>query len=602
MLDSAMTDSPLTIAGSAWRRDAETFKCAPVSHTIARIQAGFARLGLKIGETSGTLGGNRELSWLRARCDELDMEASGKGVSPALARASAFAELAERFSAGLYFRSLRFRQALPEATRVAGYDAFCQGAYLTGYRRGTAAEVKQAIPLTWLVAPKTADAASERLLAADALSQHWVSGWSLSRKAAVRLPWPLIERVSGTNGLASGNTLEEATIQGICEVLERFAAVSAIIEQPELPTIDPDSLPDDPAVAAFLRYCADRGIDWQIKDFSLGLGLPCIGLMMTDPRMKDAGNPLKTAYAYQRFRVAASPRPREALIRCLTEESQSRWRVFAADASNPYDILWHQLFKHLPEESGRPNPLYPLLRSYEYPGELSFMVQGPVVSFPPAAPDRDCGAEIAELERCIARLGSELMIVDLTHPILQFPTVRVVAPGVSNILCRLEREPGLDMERLTAISDDFCAAGQDFYLADGWLNDSAAGQDLAGLLVDHMRQHHSLKLHTTGLPRRPLRIPELLVPLLLRLRHLPGVAGCCETLALMHPEQARRYRHLAALARAGDGDALQAELRDPGPPGVLRALTAAVANPLRGVEDPAAAARIADLIASFYRS
>lgn len=585
---------------STRRRDAKTFKCAPVSDTIARIQAGFARLGLEVTETSGALGGHRELSWVRVRCAEFGMEAAGKGISPELARASALAELAERYSAGLYFRRLRYRQALPDATAIPGYARFGHGDYLPGYQQGAAADMDRAIPLGPLIAPKRADTATVDRLAADPLSQHWVSGWSLSRDASVQLPWPLIERLSGTNGLAAGNTLEEAIIQGLCEVLERFAAVTAIIEQPELPTIDPSTLPDDPAVAAFLRYCTECKIDWKIKDFSLGQGLPCIGLMITDPRLQDAENPLKTAYAHQRFRVAASPQPREALIRCLTEESQSRWRVFAADASNPYDILWQRLFKHLPEQAGGTNPLYPLLRSYEYPGDLEFLAPGRSVRFPSAPPDRDCGAEIAELEQCCARLGSELMVVDLTHPVLQFPTVRVVAPGLSTILCRLDREPGLDLQRLAAISDDFCVAGRDFYLNDAWLTDARAGQAMAAKLIDHMRQHHSLMVHTTGLPRQALRIPELLAPLLLRAQDAQGFAACCETLALMHPALRALYQRLAGLAREGSWEALLEALQAPAVSECVSLVGSPATNPLQAADDPAYTDRIAAMLASFY--
>lgn len=559
------------------KRDPQTFKCAPVGETIVRLRQGFERLGLDLVEEHGTLAGQSALSWVRLRCPDLGLDAAGKGVSAPLAEASALAELAERYSAGLFFRALRYRAPLPGATQVSGYAEFCAGDYLAGYQHIAPALVKDAVSLRALVAPKQLDAAGAARLQAHPLSQHWVRGWSIQRQAPVQVPLALVERLSGSNGLAAGNTWEEAIIQGAGEVLERYAAVTAVLERAPLPTIDPATLPPEPAVKAFFKLCQEQGIRCLIKDFSLGRGLPCIGLLIEDPRLQDSDNPLKSAYAGQRFRVAASPRPREALIRCLTEESQSRWRVFAADASNPYDILWHRFLKQLPGQAQGENPLYPLLRSYEYPGDLGFLNAGPVIPFPNEPPETDCDAEIAALAAQCTRLGSDLVVVDHRHPVLDFPTVRVVVPGISTILCRLDQGADVDLARIAAISDDFCVVGQRFYLEDNWLHETAegleAGADLAQALIDQIRQHHSLFVHPSGLPRRPLPVPRLLGPLLARQGHWAGAAACADLLGLMQPQAADR---------------------------VFQPLGRGVSNPLRQTDDPLKIEQVHRLIQGFY--
>ena len=435
------------------RRSPTTFKCAPPEETVARLQRGFNRLDLKPSLEQGRAAPDLDLWWVRVRCAGLGLEAAGKGISPILAQASALAELAERFSAGLYCRALRFRVPIERADEAGAdedadpfrrrYERFRCFDALPGYVAARASEIDAGLSLSRLLAPKIVGPAEQQALASHASTAHWIDGVAVADQRPLKVPLGLIELTSGTNGLAAGNSIDEAVIQGTSEVLERYAAVKVITERLRIPTIDPKTLPKIAAIEQFLAYCQSQGIEVLIKDFSLGHGLPCIGMLMIDPRMRDATNPLQTAYAYQRFRVAASPNPIEALTRCVTEEGQSRWRVLQTGDANPYHLLWHRLLKHLPTTATAINDNYPLLRSYEYPGDLSFLREGEQVDFPSPPQTADCRGEIAALSAACAALDSELIVVDHTHPLLRFPTVRVVVPGVSTILCRLDQQDGL---------------------------------------------------------------------------------------------------------------------------------------------------------------
>ena len=568
-------------------RSPETFKCTPPEETVERLEAAFGRLGLDLSYWDGRLSQDVDIWWSRVRIPANGAIAAGKGVSPVLAKASALAELAERVSAGLYFRTLRFRGVYasppPEllGSASAGYAGFRCYDYLNGYTRGSEDAVADALPLASLLKPKLVSEDRLAEVRAEEVSQHWVDGFSLTRQRKVRVPLALIDLASGTNGLASGNTLEEAIIQGTSEVFERYAAVTAVVERRRLPTIDPASVPASSSVRQFRDYCRERGIEILIKDFSLGQQLPCIGIVVTDPRMGDADNPLKTAFARQRFRVGAGPSPSEALTRSFTEEVQSRWRVLADDDTNPYDILWHKLFKHLPVTWEPPNSHYTLLRSYEYADDLSFLVEGETIDFPADPEHSDCLAEIRHYERLCAELGSELIVVDQTHPVLQVPTVRIIVPGLSAVLCRLDQKPDLDLQRLAEITDDFSVRGMEFYRDDRWVDVPRRSTQLITELTENIRQNHALQVHSMGLPRRPIQSLMLLAPLLYEQGELTAFEACCRTLAFAQPQSREAYESLADLAAGQDLTGLGQALGDDAVSRLLHLTETPRRNPFR---------------------
>ena len=123
------------------------------------------------------------------------------------------------------------------------------------------------------------------------------------------LPLTFLRSIHGTNGMAAGSCLEEALLHGICEVVERHCSTLIDSQRLQAPTIDASSI-DSPLAQELLRRFELLGTDVLIKDLSLGLGLPVIGVL----RKLKKGRCLVTTG------VATSPD--EALVRALTESSQ----------------------------------------------------------------------------------------------------------------------------------------------------------------------------------------------------------------------------------------------------------------------------------------
>lgn len=124
----------------------------------------------------------------------------------------------------------------------------------------------------------------------------------------VLLPYDMIRLASGSTGLCAGNTKEEAILQGINEIFERFVLQRIYIEQPVLPTLKLEHFSDTEIGNRIESLERQTGWRFSIKDCSLGRGLPVIGLLIIDD--------YSGKYT---FRLGADSSDEIALQRCFTE-------------------------------------------------------------------------------------------------------------------------------------------------------------------------------------------------------------------------------------------------------------------------------------------
>jgi len=142
---------------------------------------------------------------------------------------------------------------------------------------------------------------------------RWYEGYSLNG-SKVYLPMSLIILLlEGTNGMASGNSLEEALLHAVCEVIERHCLSLIELSKSVTPDIDISTI-DSPIANKIIKKLQSPKYRIYIKDFSLGIGVPVIGVV----RQVDNTNYIITA--------GVATTREEALIRALTENSQGEGR------------------------------------------------------------------------------------------------------------------------------------------------------------------------------------------------------------------------------------------------------------------------------------
>ena len=120
---------------------------------------------------------------------------------------------------------------------------------------------------------------------------------------------------SNTNGLASGNILEEAILHGMLEVIERDAWSIFELTHKNYAQIDLDSIESE-LVNDVIEKFESEGIKIKLMDFTADIDIPTIAASADDTVTKDAG--LLT------LGMGTHLDPEVAILRALTEVAQSR--------------------------------------------------------------------------------------------------------------------------------------------------------------------------------------------------------------------------------------------------------------------------------------
>ncbi len=139
--------------------------------------------------------------------------------------------------------------------------------------------------------------------------------YSVLEDKSVYLPMPMILTACGSNGMCAGNTPKEAIIQGMSEIYERYASALVYFKKVKTPII-PECHFEGTEVLSKLIALREKGYDFDILDFSCGIGLPVVALRLI--RKSDGAIAI---------RPGADPSPITALERCLTEMYQTEGTI-----------------------------------------------------------------------------------------------------------------------------------------------------------------------------------------------------------------------------------------------------------------------------------
>lgn len=391
-------------------------KCDTPDNTLRRIKSGFEKLGYP--PTYSAVRVADRLFWGRIWIDNLHILCEGKGVSGQLAEASAHAELAERFSAGLYYPAFeeQVRFHLP-AIYSSQTNDFLNYAWMLGYTCALQKEVDRPLTIERLLAGQThLDKKTVEAIKNSEMASHWVDGYSLLREQTVKVPVKFAAYIHGSNGIAAGNTPAEAMLQACCEVLERRVQIDIIKNETIVPTIDPATV-NTPVVREMIDFYRRAGVEVTIKDLSAEGSLPVIGVLFTNRNLSPDLMEYHTLIAGAAFNLE------EALIRCFTEGMQGKKTLTAPRKAFNRPVV--------PRESVK--DYYSVMKCGVSPKDISFLKKGDTVAFQNRQ-KKDIAGEIEELKQIVKTRETDCILLDHTHPVLGFPVVRVIIPGVSDFL------------------------------------------------------------------------------------------------------------------------------------------------------------------------
>ena len=356
---------------------------------------------------------------------QLSISTNGKGRSPEYSLASAYAEMMERlqnnfklfgekYATKSFIEKLsvdaEFRKRIERNGIVLDFELFPDEKHI---------DLKELI--------SEFDNAASKLIGKDQISylkQHidlnkkilCIPYYNVFKHKTEFLPARNI--ITGSNGMCAGNIPEEALVQGLCEIFERFVLKKIFLNDFVLPQIPLSFFQGTNIYNKILKLRERKNLEIVILDGSMQMGLPVIGVLIIN----------KNDQKY-RLEMGGATDPEIALERCLTEHFQ---------ASNPIN--------HMNKITDRRHYLNRNDKEIKYINNYHQMIDGdgeldmpewllkkPSYSFKELIYIKGNNHK-EELQALIAILKNnnyELLVRD--NSILGFPAYHIYVPGMSEV-------------------------------------------------------------------------------------------------------------------------------------------------------------------------
>jgi len=386
-------------------------------NTIDNITAGFDRLGYDVRYTPYQVAD--QIHWSQICIDKIDLQCQGKGLTPELAKASAHAELAERFSGGLFFQGfeeqVRFNMPALYGRQV---NRFLNFEWLDGYVTSHQDNLKDdhlSIETLLCNQPHLNPVHIEKIKNSQ-MARHWVDGYSVMQEKTVKVPISFIAYINASNGMAAGNTLEEALIQASCEVFERYTQIQIIKPATSVPSIDKSTLKSS-RLKSMIAFYENENVEIILKDFSMGGRFPSIGVLFINHNLRPGRLEHKILVPGVSFNM------NEALSRCLTEVMQGRSTLKVPTPALDKPV----------SHSPRIENLYLLFKCCISQKDITFLEKGDTIAYRDGKSENVL-SEIEAIKKICHALDTDFIVLNLTHSVLKFPVARVVMPGISDFL------------------------------------------------------------------------------------------------------------------------------------------------------------------------
>lgn len=315
---------------------------------------------------------------------------NGKGMSPRYALASAYGELMERLSTGTMMPCCPFDEADAVDMTPQAFAEQCPDAFLQALRLRSKGELVAFLR----------DCFGEGKMKCAPFR-------CMNDGSAALLPLDLVQLLCGTTGLCAGNTPEEAMLQGLMEVFERYAVKKLYqyeLTPPEIPA-------DEFAGTQVSRRLAASGLAYSIRDLSLGKGYPVVALALFLPGGERA------------LHLGASASREIALERCLTELYQGNAQAVSRRFHRP---------GALNERDGKAAAWAYMAMVTDGSGPFPDRVFDGTPSYPPHDAGELFGSDAKALSAYVdfvRERGSAVYVRDYSR--LGFPVYRVYVPGAS---------------------------------------------------------------------------------------------------------------------------------------------------------------------------
>lgn len=382
--------------------------------TINKIRDILGNMGLLTVESSwkNSVNGFHSVS---VAIEDTDLLTNGKGTSIEFALASAYGEMMERVQNLCHYRlSLDLKPQIMEYLgfnyapdeKPMSIDEFL--ASEEDWIKTQLSRVKPSLDKRELL--KSWQTMSYEKVPADFVVLPYCN---LNSKRISHIPIKMISMMYMSNGMCAGNSPEEALVQGISEIMERYANKRILRERIVPPTIPRYYMMKFPKIAAMVAALEKSGnFEVILKDCSLGQKLPIVGIILVN---KNDQSYFVKFGAHPKFEIAAE--------RTLTELLQGQ------------DIKWmtgvREFCLHSPTDDPENYMGILVTGSGFYPTEFfSRNFSYPFSEFEETTISTNKEMLAYMVDR-LAQLGYETYVRDVSF--LGFPSFHIIVPGLSEI-------------------------------------------------------------------------------------------------------------------------------------------------------------------------
>jgi len=284
------------------------------------------------------------------------------------------------------------------------------------------------------------------------------------------IPINVIGNIFVSNGMSAGNTKNEARVQGLSEVFERYVKNRIIAEGICLPEVPAEVINRFPLIKEAIEELESHGYSLKVADASLGGEYPVMSVTLINP--KD-GSVFASFGAHPSFEVA--------LERTVTELLQGR-------SLDQLDVFHPPTFDQ--EEVASSANLE--MHFIDSSGFISndFFRSTPDFEFNDWEHDSKTITEFTYLSNKIHEMGFDIYIADYEH--LDVYACRILVPGMSDIypvdelVWENNNEGALFREDLLTLKDGDAEQWQDVFerLQEGGYNDQTPVAPFIGLAPD----------------------------------------------------------------------------------------------------------------------
>lgn len=392
------------------------YKEVSPEETVKKLKGLLKKLGIEVEEkwidesSVGTYS-------LRICIKDTNIGQNGKGMTREFAMASGYAEFFERFQNGMF----RFRIEKPTKEIPFSYapdekilsveelmkdkNSFLENIVLENKKESTTKE-QQIEYINHVLNQDSSIVPKENYLS--------LPYYSIKNDKIEYIPERLFSYTCNTNGMCAGNSREEALIEGLSEIYERYVGIKIFKEKVALPEIPESYLDKFPKVKNMVQKLKKNDkYYFRLVDCSFGGKYPVAGLYIIEKNTGRFG-----------FKLGAHPDYGIAMERCFTEASQGR---------DIYEYAQTCLFDFYDgEDSKRRNFTEFIFGDFS---AVPYQIIGDKLDYEftemPDISELDNKEILKGMVKSILADGKDILIRDVTC--LGFPTLRIVIPGMSEI-------------------------------------------------------------------------------------------------------------------------------------------------------------------------